>query len=267
MNKRFLFSLFFIIAATSTWSAPLRKKPKRIQCEIKPIDRAKIHPGAPVAEMSSDNWSGYVAATNLDNPKQGSVSQVSGRWIVPKLTATKDTTYCAIWVGIDGSTSDTVEQIGTSHDWVNGKQQNYAWFEMYPRDSQEIVGFPLRVGDEIGANVIYVSENTFRLSLTNYTRNVTTIIPTKYTKINGAKRDSAEWVVEAPFLDNVLPLSDFKSVAFTACLATINGIKGAINDGRWRNDLITMENDNQVKAQTSSLSKNGRSFSVKWKHE
>ena len=84
--------------------------------------------------ISTDsNWSGYAAVTDLNDPQSGSVTAVSGSWIVPTVTATssRGTTESAVWVGIDGYSSSTVEQIGTEQDVVNGTPQYSAWWEMY----------------------------------------------------------------------------------------------------------------------------------------
>ena len=71
--------------------------------------------------VTSSNWSGYAVATNLSNPQANSVSAVSGSWIVPTVTgSSRGTTYSAVWVGIDGYSDSTVEQIGTEEDVVNG---------------------------------------------------------------------------------------------------------------------------------------------------
>ena len=60
-----------------------------------------------------------------------SVSYVAGSWVVPTVS-TKTNGYSSVWVGIDGYSSSTVEQIGTEEDVVNGKATYYAWYEMYP---------------------------------------------------------------------------------------------------------------------------------------
>src|SRR6266404_4358148 len=156
------------------------------------------HPHIPIQEGTSQNWSGYAAATKMAHPATNSVSAVSGSWIVPTLSASSHNTWCSLWVGIDGYSSSTVEQLGTEHDWYNGAQQNYAWFEMYPNFSYEIVGFPVRPGDVMSASVVYQGNGVFILSIANNTAGVHTTIPTSYTKSKTAKRSSAEWILEAP---------------------------------------------------------------------
>ncbi len=216
---------------------------------------------------TSTNWSGYVAATKLNNPGSRSVTGVTGSWTVPTLSSTAGNSYCAIWVGIDGYSNSTVEQIGTGHDWVSGSQSNYAWFEMYPQWAYEIVGFPVNDGDVITASVQYQSGSTFVLSITNVTHRVTTVVPSIYTKSSSAKRSSAEWIVEAPYENGVLPLSDFGVISMTNCSATINNTTGKINNSHWQNESLTMVTSNHiVKALPSNLS-NGNAFTVTWEHE
>src|SRR5437870_4998940 len=60
----------------------------------------------------STNWSGYAAETNLTAPAANAVTAVSGSWVVPQVTGSS-TGYSSVWVGIDGYSSATVEQIGT----------------------------------------------------------------------------------------------------------------------------------------------------------
>lgn len=228
----------------------------------------RTHPHLAVDQGRSTNWSGYASATRLDRPTVDSVKTVSGTWTVPRLRPTPDKTYTAIWVGIDGFSSGTVEQIGTEHDWSRGSQQDYAWFEMYPGPSYQITGFPLNAGDVIQAEVEYKGQDQFQLSLVNHTQKVYSIVPAKYTKSTVAKRSSAEWIVEAPYLSSVLPLSDFRQVSFTNCETIINGKKGGIQNKNWETEALTMQTMKGVtKAVPSKLGKGHDNFRVTWKHE
>ncbi|MDR3550678.1 MAG: G1 family endopeptidase [Candidatus Babeliales bacterium] len=240
----------------------------RIHHQIEAIDNRFTHPHIPLREGTSTNWAGYVSVTNLHTPAPYSVTSVSGSWIVPALSKSTGTTYCSMWVGIDGYTSGSVEQLGTEHDWVNGKQQNTAWFEMYPQYPYNITGFPVNVGDSISASVVYLGNNVFVLTMTNNTRKVYFAVPTSYTKSTTAQRSCAEWIMEAPFATSVLPLSHFGTVHFSNCLAKINGISGAINNSKWVYDPLTMVTSSNVpKATLSGLTNNGKDFTVTWKHE
>jgi hypothetical protein len=246
-----------------------------IECDIAPLTRSvphATHPNIPPEGMRaatgySTNWSGYVAATNLSRPLKNSVTAASGSWVVPTIQRSTKNSYCAIWVGIDGYSNTTVEQIGTSHDWINGRAYHYAWFEMYPGPSYMINGFPLKVGDVITATVDYTSKNVFTMRLYNNTRKVVTTIPTRYTTSTTALRQSAEWIVEAPYLNGILPLANFKTIYLTNCRATINGISGFINNSRWANSAITMiTSTGTIKDVPSGIGSNG-SFFVTWKHQ
>lgn len=253
-----------------------------IECSIEPIDPSgplyhkhqKRHQGRPIPHIglkqgTSLNWCGYVAATNLQFPTPGSVSAVSGLWTVPTLSPSTSSTYSAAWVGIDGYSNGTVEQIGTSHDWINGAQQNYAWFEMYPNSLFELVGFPVNNNDLIGAIVEYRANGVFLMKIFNYSRGVSTTVPISYTVSTVAQRSSAEWIVEPPSTQQgILPLAHFNVIYFQSCFVKINGIVGTIGTPYWRYDPLFMRSQAGIyKAIPSSLSNNGSSFFVVWKHE
>ena len=117
----------------------------------------------------STNWSGYAVTGST-----GSVTSVSGSWIVPTVTAVASTptAYSAFWVGIDGFSSSTVEQTGTLSYTVNGVVQTpYAWFEFYPNAMYQItdatstttgasVPATVNPGDVMTASVNFLSSTT-----------------------------------------------------------------------------------------------------------
>lgn len=260
------------ICASSDQYLRIPREFKEIQCEIRPAakmrDKKLTRPHVPVKEGTSNNWSGYVAAPNLAKPTKNSVSAVSGTWVVPTILHASSNTFCSIWVGIDGYGSPSVEQIGTEHDWSGGKQVHYAWFEMYPQYPYEINGFPVNPGDSISASVTYAGNNTFVMTIVNNTRKVFYNVPTAYTKSTTAQRVCAEWVVEAPWENGVLPLSNFGLVSWGHCTADINNVTGPINNKTWKDDFLIMVTDaNAPKANPSALTANGQGFSVSWKHQ
>lgn len=247
----------------------------QIECVLKPrvrlsrkqSSKKSLYPNQPGRLTgTSTNWCGYASADNLNNPTTNSISSISGSWRVPTVVNSGADAYCAIWVGIDGFLSSTVEQIGTEHDWLSGHQEHYAWFEMYPDYSYEIVGFPVHPGDLISASVAYQGNNVFVLSLVNSTRRVSTTVPTNYTTAPApVQRNSAEWIVEAPFSGAILPLDHFTPITFTNC--TVNGLRGGISNGRLAYESIRMvTNGGATKAIPSGLSNGGKNFSVTWKH-
>lgn len=140
----------------------------------------------------STNWSGYAAETNLSTPASNAVTQVSGSWKVPSVSG-KTTAYSSVWVGIDGYSSNSVEQLGTEQDTSrSGGTSYYAWYEMYPNPSMEITSVKLSPGDSISASVTYSSgAYTLKIADNSTGKSFST------TQTATAQRSSAEWIVEA----------------------------------------------------------------------
>jgi hypothetical protein len=232
-------------------------------------------PANPDAAASA-NWSGYAAATNLNNPQAGSVTAVSGSWVVPTVTATSNgTSYSAVWVGIDGYSSSTVEQIGTEQDVVNGTVEYQAWYEMYSSGKQQpvqvISSMTIEPGDSISASVQYISSGAhagdFELTISDNSRandSFTIYVNSARTQSPTAQMSSAEWVVEAPSLGNsVANLANFGTVTFTSASATINGVTGPINDPAWQSQAMNIVSGlGTTQDTTSVLDGSGTSFSV-----
>jgi len=254
----------------------------KTSCYLTPIPLRVMRHGPAAAPHirnrngTSSNWGGYAAATSLASPQRNSVSAVRGSWTIPAVSSSgSSSTYSSFWVGIDGYSDGTVEQIGTEQDWTPSGQQNYVWFEMYPHGGYEITGFPIEAGDEFGAGVTYIGGGTFILGITNFTRGTAYTVPTRYTQMKRAQRSSAEWIVEAPYSGGVLPLADFGKAAFSHCTATVNGTSGPINNtGYWQDDPISMESTAGVlKARPSALTDSTSSgtttsaFTIQWYHE
>jgi hypothetical protein len=199
----------------------------------------------------STNWSGYAAETNLNSPASNAVTSVSGTWTVPTVTG-KANAYSSVWVGIDGYSSNSVEQLGTEQDTSrSGATSYYAWWEMYPNPSVQITSMTIHPGDSISASVTY-SSGAFTLQITDSTTGQS--FSTTQASAT-AQRSSAEWVVEAPSsISGVLPLANFGTATFTGAQATINRTTGAIDNASWQNTPIDMvTKSGTVIAQTSGL--------------
>ena len=219
---------------------------------------------------TSTNWSGY-AVTGAT----GSVSDVKASWIVPPVSCPSPSStsqYASFWVGIDGYSSNTVEQIGTDSDCVNGLPVYYVWYEFYPHWSYTVNTVTIHPGDVISAEVSATAKGTFTLTLTD----VTTGKPPFQTsaKMANADRSSAEWIVEAPWSGGVLPLANFGTAQFgqnftnvnSTSTATISPKTGSI--GSFDNVAITMVDKNGFPkarpVEPPGLSSDGSSFSMEW---
>ena len=131
-------------------------------------------PGPAPNAISSPNWSGYTIVSQAN-----SVTAVNGTWNVPAVSAPPNGTYdSATWIGIDGYGGETVEQLGTGQDVVNGSPVYYAWWEMYSagigQPQQIISDMTIFPGDSISASVQYITAGVhagqFYLSMTDNSR-------------------------------------------------------------------------------------------------
>jgi hypothetical protein len=209
----------------------------------------------------STNWAGYAVTAGA-----GAVSQVGGSWVVPTV-ATNVSGYSSAWVGIDGFNSNSVEQIGTDSDYVNGVAHYYAWYEMYPNPSVNL-SLSISPGDAISASVTFTSPNLFGLTITDTTTGA--MYSTSKTS-SSAQRSSAEWIQEAPSsYSGVLPLANFGTINFAGANATVNGSNGPIDNpsGGTVNQIDMVTNSGSPKATTSAFTDSGSSatssFSVTW---
>jgi hypothetical protein len=185
---------------------------------------------------------------------------------VPSVSPSASNTYSSTWVGLDGdsSSSKTVEQIGTEQDYINGKAVYYAWYEMYPKALVKL-DLVIQPGDTIHAEVKYLGNNTYELSLDDVTRDepfTTDIVSAK------PIRSSAEWIEESTGR-----LADFKTVMFTNATATAmlptGNHTGPISDAAWQAEEITLvSKSGGVLAAPTSLSSDSKSssFSINEAH-
>jgi hypothetical protein len=235
----------------------------------------KVYPNVPprvidnVTVSDSTNWSGYAVTGS-------SFTKAEGSWTVPSVNCSKTpNTYSSFWVGIDGWTSSTVEQTGTDSDCNGSSPSYYAWYEFYPKGSVNISSVSVAPGDQMSASVTY-SGSQFTITIKNETTGQSY---SKSSKVNSAKRTSAEWIAEAPCCTRgggILPLSDFGTVDFGQDYtgisdtndATDSTVSGSINSfGAAVNESIMVSTKGVDEAVPSSLSSDGSSFTVTWDSE
>jgi len=220
--------------------------------------------------VGSYNWSGYAV-----NGAVGSVTDVKGSWKVPAVTcAPGETSYSSFWTGIDGFNSSTVEQTGTDSDCQNGVPTYYAWFEFYPHPMFSINTMTIQPGDVILAEVQYAPQTRlFTASIKNVTTGQSF---STSARVNRARRSSAEWIAEAPSsAGGILPLAafgtsfygvDHTGVANTSD-ATVSGTTapiGSFGSNVYQVRMVSVSDSSVTKAEPSSLSSDGSSFSDVW---
>ena len=218
-------------------------------------------------------WAGY-AVTGTD------FTQVQGSWVVSAVDCTKTpNSDSSEWVGIDGWTSNTVEQIGTDAD-CNGKTPfYYVWYEFYPLNTIVINDVSIAPGDKFSASVTYDGDNEYTVSITNDTTGQTFSKEVEFKGADGSgvpPRNSAEWIEEMDGNE----LSDFGVDSFGEFYtgisdgtdsATDSSISGPIIDfGNAVQESISTKNGTSGSKDTavpSALASDGSSFKVTWKSE
>lgn len=202
--------------------------------------------GSAHANATSTNWSGYAATGST-------FSSVSTTFTQPAVDCSKGDGYSSFWVGLDGYSSNSVEQTGTEADCSGGVASYSSWYEMYPKAPVNYSN-TVRPGDSITETVSFSGSSSYTLTLKNSTEGWTRTV-TK--KLANAKRSSAEVIAEAPYSGGVLPLSDFGKVSFNN--STANGSSlGSFNP----TGINMVSSSGTPEATTSSIS--GGSFSITW---
>jgi hypothetical protein len=203
-------------------------------------------------QAESTNWSGYAV-----DGSNGEFSSVSSSWTQPTATCTsrRSDQYAAFWVGLDGYSSDSVEQTGSDSDCDGTSPDYYGWYEMYPADPVYFTN-TVKPGDSFSASVTFSGSETYTLVLTDHTQGWTQTITKNE---SGLDRSSAEVITEAPSSDTgVLPLADFGTINYTA--ASDNG---SSMGGQSPTQIIMIDNSGNDKDSTSSISSSG-AFSNTW---
>lgn len=209
-------------------------------------------------------WSGYMVASDVKidvQNRSSAVSSVSGSWVVPAVNPSENNTFSGIWVGIGGYGEETLIQAGTEQEYVNDKAVYYAWYELFPNYLIHIPSIHVKPNDTITASISLINENTNTWTIT--IKDVTRNEQFKKTFIYNSSRLSAEWVVERPKVNGtVSTLANFESVTFTECIATLDGVTGAI--GNFSHVQLVMQEDDTPLVSVSRLDGKESSFTVSY---
>jgi len=257
----FLVLSFSAIPVQATQSSHLSSSP--VQTTFRPSGSNAI------TTVRSLNWAGYA----VDSSVAGSVTDVKGSFAIPTVSCNANNAFASFWVGIDGFSSNTVEQTGVTANPCNSSfaPVGYsAWFEFFPA-APVYASASLAPGESVSAEVTFSpSTGIFTTSITVKSGSTTVVTLTHSQTVSGAQSNSAEWIAEAPSVGGrILPLANFGSVSFTSASATIGGTTGSISasfPSSTTNEIVMVTRSGTVKAQPSALSGAGTSFSVAWKH-
>ncbi|MFB5188968.1 G1 family glutamic endopeptidase [Alicyclobacillus fastidiosus] len=161
---------------------------------------------------SASNWSGYAVTGSTYN-------DITGDWVVPTVSATSKSTYSSTWIGIDGFNNSDLIQTGTEQDYVNGKAQYDAWWEILPAAETVITTMAVYPGDHMTAHIHNNGNGTWTITLNDTTRNETF----STTKSYSGPGTSAEWIQEAPEINGkIATLAHYGETTFDP--DTVNGV-------------------------------------------
>jgi len=209
----------------------------------RPLVRSTAVPltaGGGATSLPTLNWSGYADVEGGAN----TFSSVSGQWVIPAVQCPSGNyrfqdAFIAQWVGLDGATDDTVEQLGTAAQCFEGVTYYYVWYEMFPAATVEEgtlacindnVDCP-QPGDQISASVTVTpagATNNYTLSLTDFTHPAESFSVTQECAPTTCLDSSAEWIVERPAfapadLVQFVPLVNFFQTGFSNGALTSGG--------------------------------------------
>ena len=210
-----------------------------------------------LSDVTSTNWSGYADTGS-------SFSNVSASWTEPGASCSSRTTsLAAFWVGIDGYSSNSVEQDGTLIECYQRHAYQYTWWEMYPTNDIQVVGQTAAAGDAITASVVR-SGTSYKLTVTDATHTADSFSTTQTCSASSCVDSSAEWIAEAPTgSSGVEPLSNFGIWTASKAAVTEGSTAGTISS--FTDDEITMiDSSGATKALPGALNSAGTGFSVTW---
>jgi len=198
----------------------------------------------------STNWSGYAVTGST-------FSSVSASWVQPTIDCTSGDgqTDMSPWVGIDGYSSETVEQTGSSGDCDNATPDYYAWWEMYPRNVN-VINKTVKAGDVFTASVTHTSGTSYKLVLTDKTQGWTNT----ETESISAKDSSAEAVLEMA----ANHLTKFSTDPFTSVIVDGKAI-GSYTGSPYTIEQMEIKVKSTLCDKTSALT-DQENFTVTWEH-
>jgi hypothetical protein len=207
----------------------------------------------------SFNWSGYADTSTTNHY----FTTVSSSWTVPTVTCTPEDRIVSLWVGLDGFSDSTVEQLGTTAQCFEDAPVYYSWYEMYPAGTIE-VGSTVKPGDKITASVTRTG-TSYVLKLTDPTTSGNNVSVTKTCALATCLDTSAEVIAERPaYSTGVVPLAQFSPTPFTASTVTGGGKTGAITAFTYSPIDMIDSTDTYLLNTTGALNPAGKGFTDSW---
>lgn len=199
-----------------------------------PFQTHPLRSGTKFNTVSSNNWSGFAVYGDH-------FRFVRATYTIPSLNCSisPDGSYDSQWVGLDGYSDKTVEQIGTYAQCSGGTPSYFGFYEMYPAPSVAFSG--VSAGDSITVSVYY-DRSTSHWTLKLYDNTIQAPLTESLSCPSGSKcwNASAEVISEVP---NGGPpaasLADYGTVGFTQIgIADTSGHSDNVFSPYWKNDKV-----------------------------
>ena len=267
------FSAPYAAARTIAHQATAAAAPATASPGPQPMIPAPV-PGGPAGTSAttmidtvfSHNWGGYAV-----HQKGVTFRAIKATFFVPFMNcavtpgSVSPGNFSSHWVGLDGFTSQTVEQDGVEADCIGGSAHYDAWHEVFPRPEQP-VSMKIRPGDSITTSVRYSrSTRKYRLEVMDNTNGNHFTVHQRCAG-SACVRSSAEAISEAPS-DNsgILPLADYGASSFAGVSITSgSGRTGGIKSSHWSHSKIVQVGGSSNRTIASPTALHGRSFDVYW---
>ncbi len=216
---------------------------------LQPSLTGSVHaPRTPFVSSADQTWGGYAMLGAKP------YKSITGSWNIPNMDCSRGSGDASPWIGIDGWSDQTVEQIGIDLDCSSAGVASYhTWVEMYPQAS---LYFPetVKAGDTLKASVS-VSGSTWTLTESDPDQGWTKT----FTRTSTDKLQSAEAIVEDIGNTSVPALDDFGTVTFSDLV--VNGEPFATAG---KAHITTMQRGTKILTSESALASEG--FSISWLH-
>jgi hypothetical protein len=206
----------------------------------RPLVRSNVTsppPSGGVTGGGSYNWSGFADVEGGSN----TILSVTGEWVIPEVQCPGapyqyQDSVTAQWIGLDGFSTATVEQLGSATQCFEGVEYYYVWYEMFPAGTVEEgpqvcinrnIDCP-QPGDRITASVTATPAGNYTLSLIDFTHPAESFTVTASCPPSTCLDSSAEWIIERPAYElpfgfQFTPLANFSPTGFTNGTLTSGG--------------------------------------------
>ena len=163
-----------------------------------------------IPQSLSSNWAG-VSTTNI------AATSVKASWVVPTWSGAQPGSAVGNWIGLGGSNSKQLIQIGTVTTTNNqGQAVTQAFWERLPHDAT--MGVTVPTGTKVTADIVPDGTNTWMLELINASTSAVLMQKTVTLTANAAKavETSADVIAEDITGSNgLIPLAPFNKTTFT----------------------------------------------------